>query len=216
MVTQLAELVEFPLHAVLCEAGERPKSVYFPLSNLLSSLIFLDDGTAVETGTIGNEGMADVAVLGAAGEPHHYRLVQRVEGECLRIPASAFRRTLNETTVLRRMLVRYALGMTRQSAQYAACNLHHTVEKRMASWLLSSADRTGRDEFEITQEFLSQALGVRRQTVNATAGQLQEAGVIAYRWGRIQIRDRKALEEMACECYRVNRGTYARLMKKGA
>jgi CRP-like cAMP-binding protein len=216
MVTNIAEAVDFPLRTVLCDPGQRLREVYFPVSNMLSSLIVLEDGTPVEAAAIGNEGMAGLNVLGGPQTPSLYRVVQQVEGECLRVPAEEFRRTLKEARVLRRVLVKYALGLGRQAAQNAACNLHHTVDKRMARWLLTSADRSGRDEFDVTQEFLSQMLGVRRQTVNATAGELQDAGVIAYRWGRLQILDREALEQISCECYRVNRGIYAQLMRKEA
>ena len=216
MVMNIAERIDPPLRAVLCDAGQRLCDVYFPLSNMLSSQVVLEDGTPVEAATIGNEGMAGLAGLLGPREPSLYRVVQQVPGECLRVPADQFRRALQDAAVLRRTLVRYALGLGRQSAQNAACNLYHNVEKRMARWLLTSADRTGRDEFDLTQEFLSQMLGVRRQTVNATAGDLQSAGAIAYRWGRLQILDRRALEQRACECYRVNRGIHAQVMRKGA
>jgi hypothetical protein len=83
----------------------------------------------------------------------------------------------------------------------------------LARWILASADRAGRDEFELTQEFLSQMLGVRRQTVNLTAGVLQQAGIITYRWGKLKILDRAALEQTACECYRITQVTAGRIMR---
>jgi CRP-like cAMP-binding protein len=216
MVAKSSEIVDLPLREILCEAGQPLKHVYFPLSNMISALLVLEDETPVEVATIGNEGMAGLGVLMGPRERSLYRLVQQVNGECLRVPADELHRVLKEAKVLRNLLVRYALGLGRQSAQNAACNLFHNVEKRMARWLLTSADRTGRDEFVLTQEFLSQMLGVRRQTVNATAGDLQALGMIAYRWGRLQILDRPALEDIACECYGVNRGIYAQVMRKGA
>jgi CRP-like cAMP-binding protein len=216
MVENVAERVAPPARTVLYDAGQKVHDVYFPLSNMLSKLILLKGGAPVEVATIGNEGMAGVGVLMGPQTPNLYRLVQQVPGECLCIDANDFRRTLQDAPVLRSVIVRYALGLGRQVAQNAACNLYHNVEQRMTRWLLASADRVGRDEFELTQEFLSQMLGVRRQTVNVIAGQLQDSGVIAYRWGRLQILDRRALEETACECYRINRNIYAQVMRKGA
>jgi CRP-like cAMP-binding protein len=202
-----------PLRTVFCEVGEPLREVHFPLSNVISAVIVLEDGTPVEATTIGNEGMAGISVL--LGEQHllPYRLIQQVEGESLRLAADVLRRLLAESDELRRLLLRYTFTLMHQAAQNAACNLHHRVEERMARWLLASADRAGRDEFDLTQEFLSQMLGVRRQTVNLTAGVLQQAGIITYRWGRLRILDRAALEQTACECYRITQSTAARIMQ---
>jgi CRP-like cAMP-binding protein len=100
--------------------------------------------------------------------------------------------------------------------QNAACNQHHTVEEQMCRWLLETADRAGRADFKITQEFLGDMLGVRRQTVNLTARLLQRAGLIAYRRGRMTILDRRALEQASCECYRITSEAYERLMRPPA
>jgi CRP-like cAMP-binding protein len=207
------EPVKEPLRTVFCEVGQSLREVHFPLSNVISAVIVLEDGTPVEAATIGNEGMAGIGVLLGEQHPMPYRLIQQVEGESLRVAADLLRRLLAESDELRKVLMRYLFTLMHQAAQNAACNLHHRVEERMARWLLASADRAGRDEFELTQEFLSQMLGVRRQTVNLTAGVLQQAGIITYRWGKLKILDRAALEQTACECYRITHATAARIMR---
>ena len=111
------------------------------------------------------------------------------------------------------MADRYATALLQQTAQNAACNRHHSVEERMCRWLLASADRLEADELEITQEFLGEMLGVRRQSVNLTAGLLQQAGLITYRRGRLRILDRKGMARSACECYEATRRIYKELLE---
>ncbi|HEX6987821.1 MAG TPA: Crp/Fnr family transcriptional regulator [Planctomycetaceae bacterium] len=211
-VASRMERVRIPLGQVVCEPDEPVAFCYFPLTNVLSSVIELNDGSAVEVAVIGNEGLAGVGLLvDERSNPH--RLVQQVEGESLRMPADAFRQALDESPALRRVTERYVLTLLRQAGQNAACNRHHTVEERMCRWLLATADRVERDEFYITQEFLGEMLGVRRQSVNLAAGLLQQAGLITYRRGNLRILDRGGLERAACECYRVTNEAYERLMR---
>jgi CRP-like cAMP-binding protein len=204
-----------PLGEVVCEPDQPMQYGYFPISNVLSSVIVLRDGAAVESAVIGNEGMAGLGLL-AEDNSSPYRLVQQVEGDGLRIPADVLKAALDESETFRRIVERYVLALLRQSAQNTACGRHHSVEERMCRWLLTTADRVKGDEFYITQEFLGEMLGVRRQSVNLTAGQLQEAGLISYRRGRLKILDRARLEESACECYRLTRNAYERLMRTPA
>ncbi|HEX6985644.1 MAG TPA: Crp/Fnr family transcriptional regulator, partial [Planctomycetaceae bacterium] len=201
------ERVTLPLKAVVVEPREPIRHAYFPLTNVLSSIIVLADGTTIESATIGNEGMSGVGLLvGELAGP--YRVIQQVEGESLRVPVADFRETLSESLALRQLVERYTLTLLQQSSQNAACGLSHSVEERMCRWLLMCADRAGRDEFAITQEFLSQMLGVRRQAVNITAGLLEHAGLIAQRRGHIAVKDRAGLEASACECYRAAKEMY--------
>jgi CRP-like cAMP-binding protein len=194
-----------------CEPDQPMRFVQFPLTNLLSSVVVLQDGSAVEAAVIGNEGMSGVGLLvDERASPH--RLVQQVEGESLQLPSEVFQRALAESLALRQLTERYLLTLLRQAAQNAACNRHHTVEERACRWLLATSDRVESDEFYITQEFLGEMLGVRRQSVNLTAGLLQQAGLITYRRGRLRILDRAGLEQTACECYRASNEAYERLM----
>jgi CRP-like cAMP-binding protein len=186
--------------------------VYFPLSCVLSVSVVLEDGAALEAVSIGNEGMTGVSLLiGERLSP--YRIVQQVTGDALRVPVAALNGLLRRDSTLRQLLQRFSIALLRQCAQNAACNLRHTLECRMCSWLLATADRKGSDSFGITQELLSQMLGVRRQTVNLTARVLQQSGHIAYRRAQMRIVAREALQAAACECYRINRQTCERLMR---
>lgn len=205
------ELVQAPLGTVICEAGEAPKYVHFPTSGVISALVILEQGETVEAVTIGNEGLAGVfaAVKDSVSQ---YRMIQRIGDESYRIPAEAFERAVREIGSLQWLLERYMLTLLQSAAQNSACHAHHSVEERLCRWLLETSDRVGNDDFEITQELLGEMLGVRRQSVNLAARRLQQAGHIDYQRGRLAILDRRALEHAACECHRVNREMYARIM----
>lgn len=207
-----AERVTLPLREAVCEPGRPVEYAWLPLTSVLSSLVILADGTPVETFAIGREGVAGLALLVEPSLSSH-RVVQEVEGETFRIPASAFRGAMARSEPLRQLLQRYALTLLDQAGQNAACLARHPVEERMCRWLLASSERAKRDEFPITQEFLSEMLGVRRQAVNINARLLQRAGIIRYTRGRLTILDRSALEQGACECYEINQATYNRMMQ---
>ena len=211
-VMHQAERTELAAGEIVCEPGQPTRFVHFPTSGVLSSVIVLENGLAVEAATIGNEGMAGLASL-VDDYSSPYRVVQRVRGEMLRMSTAAFRSLVESMPALREVIARYVMTLLQQHAQNAACNLHHTIERRMSRWLLTTSDRVGRDGFQVTQEFLSEMLGVSRQSVNTAAGELQEAGLIAYSRGNLRITDRLRLEEAACECYRVTKEAYDRLMR---
>lgn len=200
---------------VICEAGQPFDALHFPVSGLLSSIVTLRSGAVVEAATVGREGAAGLSSM-IEDSPSPYRVVQQVPGDVLRVPAEAMRAVAAESPQARRLLGRYVLTLAQQHAQNAACNLHHRVEERMCRWLLSTADRVGREGFGVTQEFLSDMLGVSRQSVSLTAGQLQQAGLIAYRRGNLRITDREKLEQTSCECYRATKEAYERLMQVSA
>lgn len=205
------ESVAIKIREVLCQPGQAQKYAYFPTTSMLSSIILLSDGTAVEAATIGNEGMAGFGLL-VKETASPYRVVQQIHGETLRIEARQLQHALASSSLLRDLLQRYVFTLLQQTGQNAACNLHHRIGPRMSRWLLQTSDRAGRHEFNITQEFLSEMLGVSRQSVNGAARQLQEAGLIEYRRGYVAILDRQKLESNACECYAVFNETYARYM----
>ena len=207
-----AERVAIPQSEVVCEPGMPMTHAVFPLDNLLSSVVLMPTGETIEAAVTGAEGMAGIGLLlGVTASPH--RVVQQIEGESLRLPADDFRAVVHESDALRTLLERYALTLLQQVGQNVACGLTHPVPERLCRWLLDCADRIGREEVEITQEFLAEMLGVRRQAVNLTASALQEAGLITYQRGRITIRRRAAIERSACECYRITRDRYERLMR---
>jgi CRP-like cAMP-binding protein len=187
---------------VLAEPNRPISDVYFPLTMVASMLTVMRDGSSVETGSIGNEGFVGLPIfLGVGSMPA--RTFTQVPGEAVRMPADAFRAELAATRPFADTVARYVQSFFNQVAQSAACNRLHAVDERCARWLLMTHDRVGRDDFILTQEFLSQMLGVRRSGVTVAAATLQHAGFIRYRRGRITMLDREGLEAASCECYEI-------------
>lgn len=211
-VVEQMEHVALPLGEVVAQPGTPPKWVHFPESGVLSSMVVLEDGATVEGSTVGNEGMDGLYLL-ARKLANPYKINVQVSGEFLRLPAAAFAQVMEQAPALGQLLIRYALVSIQRGAQNAACIQHHTIEERMCRWLLETAHRKGADEFDLTQEFLSDMLGVRRQSVNLTARVLQTAGLISYHRGQLKILNRTGLEETSCECFRVTDAIYERSMQ---
>ena len=205
------EKLNLPIRQVLHEPDLPITHVYFPLSGVMSLIVALRAGEAVEVGTVGNEGMVGTAVfLGAERSP--LKAISQVSGQCLRMRADNFKRSLDEHPEFTDMVRRYTHGMVTQISQTTACNHVHSVQERMCRWLLMTHDRVGADEFHLTQEFLAQMLGVRRPSVTVAAGLLQKAGLIRYQRGRIRVVDRAGLEAGSCECYDTVRQEFDRLL----
>jgi CRP-like cAMP-binding protein len=142
-----------------------------------------------------------------------YRIVVQLSGQMLRISAHDFARILQQIPALSQLLIRYAFVRIQLGNQNAACIQHHSIEQRMCRWLLETANRKGQDRFHVTQEFLGQMLGVRRQSVNEVAGMLQQAKLIQYHRGELTILDRARLEADSCECFRVTQDIYEQTMR---
>src|SRR3984893_5011715 len=196
------EKVALPLKEILYEANGPIARVFFPLNGVISLVIIMEGGFPLEVGTIGNEGMVGTPVfLGSDSSPT--RAISQVPGEALRMEAKVFQEAMRRASPLYGLVQRYTQAMINQISQSTVCNRRHSVQKRMCRWLLMSHDRVGADEFQLTQEFLAQMLGVRRPTVTAVAGILQKAGLISYSRGRLTVQDRKGLEAASCECYEV-------------
>jgi CRP-like cAMP-binding protein len=209
-----AEVVTLAHGEVVCDPGRPLTHAYFPNGGILSSVIVLEGGAVAEVVAIGNEGMAGGALLvDATASPQ--RVVQQVQGELIRIPAAAFREAVAESAQLHELVLRYLIALLQQCGQNLACNTHHCVRQRTCRWLLAVSDRVGGDQFAVTQEYLAQMLGVRRQTVGVTAQELQQAGLLSYRRGHMTIHNRQALEDGACECYRGAKEAYERVMEGG-
>jgi CRP-like cAMP-binding protein len=206
------EKVSPGLGDIVAHPGTQPHWVHFPVSGVLSSMVVLEDGGTVEASTIGNEGMDGLYLL-ADPLANPYRINVQVQGEMFRMSAAAFNRAREESVAFSQLLLRYALVLIQRGAQNGACIQHHTIEERMCRWLLETAHRKGADRFGLTQEFLSDMLGVRRQSVNLTARILQSAKLIKYHRGELEILDREGLEEASCECFRVTSLMYDRIMR---
>ncbi|HKN37552.1 MAG TPA: Crp/Fnr family transcriptional regulator [Actinomycetota bacterium] len=204
--------VSLELKDLLLESGKAIDTVYFPVSAVVSLLTTMDDGSAVEVATIGNEGIVGVPVfLGAQalGARDFYQV--QVPGQVVAMAAGAFLKSTGRDP-LRGLVQRYAQALFSQVTQQVACNGLHSIEERCSRWMLLTHDRVGGDEFPLTQEFLAQMLGVRRASVTVAAGILQKAGFIRYFRGRVAIVDRDGLENASCECYRIIRTEFDRLL----
>jgi CRP-like cAMP-binding protein len=205
------EPVSLTFKQVLYEAHTPLAYAYFPHTGVVSMVTILADGTAIEVGMVGNEGMVGVPLLlGAERMP--VRTFVQVPGEAVRVAAAAFRAAVSQPGPLLALLHRYTQALLVQLTQSSACNRAHPIAARCARWLLMTHDRMDTTQFPLTQEFLSQMLGVRRAGVSEVAAKLQKAGLIRYSRGQLTVVDRAGLEAAACECYRVIREEYARLL----
>lgn len=196
---------------VLYEPNAAIARVYFPHEGLTSMLTVLEDGTSIETAMIGPEGMIGVPVI-AGHTISPSRAVVQAAGRAASIGSAELTEMLPICPGLRELLGRYLHAFLAQLCQTVACNAMHSADKRLARWLLAAADRTGSKPVSLTHEFLAEMLGLGRPTVSIVARALQSEGLIAYRRGLIEIVDRAGLERAACECYRVVRRTYQRLL----
>jgi CRP-like cAMP-binding protein len=195
-------------HAIVPD--EPIRDVYFPLNCLLSLVTTMEDGSSVESGSIGREGMSGVPVLLDAGRTPMPTFVQ-VPGEAVRMRAEVMKQAYDERPAVRRLLNRYIHAVIVTGSQASACNRLHRLEERFCKWLLMSCDGVGSDEVDLTHDYLAIMMGVRRAGVTEAAGKAQEMGLISYRRGHVSITDRAGLEACACECYRRTRDEYQRL-----
>lgn len=196
---------------ILYHSGEEIRYVYFPDQGLISLVATMMDGSTVETGIVGNEGMMGVPVfLGAGSSP--YRAIVQVEGEAWRMKADAFRYEMRRGGAFHHRLSLYTQALMTQMSQMAACNCLHTVEDRLCSLLLMIDDRMESDEFFLTHEVIAEMLGARRAGITVAAGKLRQGGAISYMRGHIHILDRNRLETLACECYRAIKSEFERLL----
>jgi len=181
--------------------------VYFINRGIVSWLATLEDGNTVEAGVIGLEGIAGVAVLLGAASTPNVALVQS-EVDALKISSRELIEEFRRNAELNRLILRFTHLLFTQVAQTAACNRLHTLDQRLARWLLMTRDRVSGDEFTLTQEFLSRMLGVRRAGVSVAANDLRQSGLIDYHRGNIKILNRQGLEAQSCECYQIVKQEY--------
>lgn len=194
--------------------GEREKPlryVYFPCTSVLSVLAYMSNGTAVEVGTIGNEGFLGIEVL-VGGDLSTETTVCQVEGDNLRMSVGDFKEAVVGDTPLRRIAQRYLMAYLSLVSQSVACNRLHTIEERFARWVLMTHDRVKGGQFDLTQEFLADMLGVHRPSVSLVASTFQQAGLIKYSRGHMSILNRRGLEDTACECYEIVSKQFDRLL----
>jgi len=183
-----------------CRLGEEIDFVYFPIRGLVSIVTPLADGSAVEVGTIGEEGAVGLTALLSNSVSPHDAVVQGTV-EALRAEAPSLRHEFERSAGFRRAILRFTELFIEQVSQTAACNGRHRVEARCARWLLLMADQCESPQFPLTHNLLAALLGVRRTGVSVVAKSLQLQGAIGYSHGKVEILDRSILEELACECY---------------
>jgi CRP-like cAMP-binding protein len=185
--------------------------IYFIETGVGSLVNTMANGEAAEVGTIGNEGMVGLPLVWGDDRAPTSVYVQ-VPGVGLRIKSTLFTRELARSASMRTVMLRYGHAFFNQVAQSAACNHFHSIEQRCCRWMLMTHDRMQSDQFLLTQEFLAMMLGVQRTGVTGAAGGLQRAGLIRYKRGNVTILDRRGLERLSCECYRVSKKEFDRLL----
>ena len=196
------ELVELDFGQILYSAGQTIKHVHFPNNSIISLLSVIAERSSLEVGIVGNEGMAGLSVFMGVDVSRNQALVQG-SGTAMRMEAETLRNESNQLSHLHRLLHRYSHSLLTQISQSAACNRFHTVNMRLARWMLMTHDRLGEDTFPLTQDFMSNMLGVRREGVSKAAGELQKQKLIGYSRGVIVVLDRAGLESAACGCYQI-------------
>lgn len=193
------ESVELELRQELFRPDDQLSHVHFPTDSIVSLLTELEDGTGMEVGLVGREGMVGVsAILG--GVETKVATVQGA-GRAMRLSVEKLREEFRMGGTLQRALLHYTHALMTQISQSVVCNARHHVEGRLARWLLMYHDRAGRDDFELTHEFIANMLGVRRPGITEIANSLQQRGLIEYTRGHIRIVNRQGLEDLVCECY---------------
>ncbi|MGI8733928.1 MAG: Crp/Fnr family transcriptional regulator [Pyrinomonadaceae bacterium] len=210
LLPQLQE-VSFSLGEVVYEFGGHLQYVYFPTTSIVSLLYTMENGTSAEMGLTGNDGVVGIALFMGGGTMPNRAVVQSAGG-AIRMNAKALQDEFAQGGKLQQLLLRYTQALITQISQTAVCNRLHTVEQQLCRWLLLSHDRVRADELIMTQELIADMLGVRREGVTVAAGRLQDAGAISYVRGHIKILDRQKLEETVCECYRVVKDEFDRLL----
>ena len=205
------EHVSFDLGQVIYESGEHLDYVYFPTTSIISLLYLMEDGSSAEMGLAGNEGVVGIALFMGGGTMPNRAVVQSAGG-AVRMKAKALQAEFALGSRFQQLLLRYTQALITQISQTAVCNRLHSVEQQLSRWLLLSHDRVEADELIMTQELIADMLGVRREGVTVAAGRLQDDGAISYVRGHRQILDRGKLEAISCECYRVVKEEFDRLL----
>jgi len=207
------EPVSLLLGAVIYESGEQLEYIYFPTTAIVSLLYIMENGATAEIGMAGNDGLVGIALyMGGSTTPS--RAVVQSAGNAFRMHSKALNEEFSQGGVFQKVLLRYTQSLMTQISQTAVCNRLHSVEQQLCRWLLINHDLLQSNKLIMTHDLIANMLGVRREGVSIAAGHLQEKGLIKYVRGTITMLDRGALERAACECYRVVKNEYDRLLGK--
>jgi CRP-like cAMP-binding protein len=205
------EPVEVSLKEMLYGNNERISHVYFIDDGVISLIQYLEDAQPVEAATVGKEGMAGIPVFLGARSTQGAAICQ-IPGHARKLAVERFHELVRPGSPLHDLLHRYTQALMVLLAQNSGCNRRHSIEQRCARWLCMTGDRMDQDRFPLTQEFLGQMLGVRRAGVSPVANQMQRDGLISYNRGQITILDRAGLEARSCDCYRIIRSEFERML----
>jgi CRP-like cAMP-binding protein len=203
-ILRTVEITPLTVRALLHKPGEQIEHVYFPGGGFCSIVTVFEDGGMAEVASVGREGIVGVTCDAGWLPFSSAAMVHAKSDVCYRMPTAAFRREMARQGAFHVMVTRYTQALMGVIMQTTACNAAHSIEQRLARWLLLASDRMESHEFFMTQEFIAMMLGASRSTVTVVAGMLQKAGLITYRRGRLAIVDRARLETTSCECYRVS------------
>lgn len=203
--------VSFSLGEVVYEFAGQLDYVFFPTTSIVSLLYTMENGSSAEMGLTGNDGVVGIALFMGGGTMPNRAVVQSA-GAAIRMKAKALQAEFALGGKFQHLLLRYTQALITQISQTAVCNRLHSVEQQLCRWLLLSHDRVKSDHLIMTQELIADMLGVRREGVTVAAGHLQDVGAISYIRGHITIMDRQRLEETVCECYRVVKDEFDRLL----
>jgi CRP-like cAMP-binding protein len=196
------ELVSLPLRGLLYESRRPMRHVYFPTNSIVSLQYQMENGASTALLVVGNEGLLGITLF-LGGESTPSRSVVQSAGYAYRLPRPHVKAEFNRHGQLLLLMLRYTQALITQVAQTAVCNRHHSIDQQLCRWLLLSMDRLSDNRLTMTQEFIGNMLGVRREGVTQAASKLQKLGAISYSRGLIKVLDRPALEALSCECYAV-------------
>jgi len=210
-VSNKIELVDMTLGLILSRSGETQTYLYFPTTSIVAVLYELEDGTSATMALVGREGCAGVAIFMGGQSTITTHIVQ-IAGAGYRIKANLIQESFARAGPLMIALLKYTQSFIVQVTQTAVCNRHHSIKQQFCRYLLLLLDRLPSDEFNVTHELIAQSLGVRREGITEVAGALQKNGLIKYARGHIKVLDPEGLEKQSCECYKVVKKEYARLL----
>jgi CRP-like cAMP-binding protein len=205
------EFVPMPLGWTMSESGDHVNFLHFPTAGIVSLIYDLEDGSSSEIALVGNEGMVGISIF-MGGESMPSNTVVQSAGAAFRLSRKIMKREFALGGQLQHLALLYTQALISQTSQTAVCNQHHALEQQLCRWLLMSADRLHQNDLVITQELISNLLGVRRESITQAASKLKKDKLIAYSRGHMTIIDRAGLEGRVCECYANVKAEYDRLL----
>jgi CRP-like cAMP-binding protein len=211
------EWVQLPYDEVIYESGCELGYAYFPTTCIVSKIYVFEDGTSSELALVGSEGFVGLSLFMGGRTLSHQAIVSRAGG-CYRLRRLLFMQAFDcysgngDNQILFHLLLRYTQAMITQIGQNVVCNRHHSIYQQLSRWLLLNLDRQSSNELILTQEHIAHKLGVRRESITKAAGKLQQKGLISYYRGHLSVSNRSGLEDQVCECYKVVKAEFDRLL----